>query len=255
MNYLYLLFITILFNANIYGMQVQKNGTNKIDCKSRYCKNVKKFFKKSSSLKKIDKALKPKLNNSDIFELNYLLSKEIAQQLTSILANRLSKGDIDILFIDAIKERCYFLMTLIECSCLVLNYSEALFELISLNKEFTEHDYIWCCRLIKLGANVNYRGALGYSILMELININQINTAKFLIKKGADVNLANYYGFSPLMVAVGKNDIDMIKMLVDNGANISQTCSNGLNCLDLARKQFEPNQEIIDFLESKLKEN
>jgi len=86
------------------------------------------------------------------------------------------------------------------------SYSEE-WDASNLDKKMIDEDAIihWVSRygttedlayLIKAGANLNLKGDIGRTPIMEAVNFNQLENTKLLINYGADLTLKDDYGDS-----------------------------------------------------------
>jgi len=71
---------------------------------------------------------------------------------------------------------------------------------------------------VKQGKNINKKGSLGGTALMEAVAIQNIDKIKYLIDKGADVNAATENGRTAYSYAFGNDEI--VKILKDAGADV-----------------------------------
>lgn len=120
-------------------------------------------------------------------------------------------------------------------------------------------------RLLKKGADINARDALGNTPLFEATNRrgNSFKTSKLLIDRGAKVNIANRAGQTPLMLAASLPDeensnseqrytiqklrIGLIQLFIDNGADVNSKDKDGKTAIDLAA-----NLETREYLKQQL---
>lgn len=80
-------------------------------------------------------------------------------------------------------------------------------------------------KLIKSGANVNYKGDDG---ITPLYFTKKIEISKLLIDAGANVNEKNNWDWSPIHLV---NDIDITKLLIENGADVNVKDNDGMTPL------------------------
>jgi ankyrin repeat protein len=78
------------------------------------------------------------------------------------------------------------------------------------------------CKLIELGADVNYQSSLGTS-LTEGVYEGHIDIVKALLKAGADTSIPEYGEIShPLAVAAYRGSLEMVRLIVESGAYVNQ---------------------------------
>jgi hypothetical protein len=114
--------------------------------------------------------------------------------------------------------------------------------------------------LLKSGAHVDLRNALGRTALHEAVTSSDYDGVKFLIENGADVDATSearsltdqdcerkgIAGIVPLHEAIRAGDLQMVELLVEAGANVDLESLSGWKMLDLAL--LERNERIMDFL-------
>jgi len=97
--------------------------------------------------------------------------------------------------------------------------------------------------LVEKGANVNARGASGWTALLYCVGRND-KLARYLIEKGADVRAKLDDGTTALHIAARMGDKAMIKIVLDKGADVNARLDqSGRTPLDVAEKP-----ETVKFL-------
>src|SRR5207237_6223691 len=93
---------------------------------------------------------------------------------------------------------------------------------VLLNSACSEGNLKEVIRLIKAGADVNYRDDLGAHPLLYACQRKHINVMKYLLENGADVNAMNLHknSLTALHVACIGEDLESVKLLLDSGADI-----------------------------------
>ncbi|KAI1077774.1 hypothetical protein F5B20DRAFT_252721 [Whalleya microplaca] len=114
--------------------------------------------------------------------------------------------------------------------------------------------------LLKNGAQIGSRNALGRTPLHEAITRSDDKGVRFLIENGANIDcpseersfkdqyLDRYgsAGIVPLQEAIRAWDLQMVELLIEGGANLNQISPDGWTILDLAL--LERNESIMDLL-------
>jgi ankyrin repeat protein len=103
------------------------------------------------------------------------------------------------------------------------------------------------------GVDVNAQNSRGQSALGAAASGGKTEVALLLLAKGARIDTRSYpLGETPLTQAAQMNHLDMVKLLVDSGADPNERQEGGCRCnaLDWAIKQG--NQEMADFLRSRM---
>jgi ankyrin repeat protein len=109
--------------------------------------------------------------------------------------------------------------------------------------------------LLAAGADPNAAGGVVhggfFSVLtvgMTLQNKNRTELMDILIAAGAKVNPPRWFPESPLDVAVRKRDIEMFKVLLERGADVNWENEIGTTPLETAVSMGEPDVEVIRLL-------
>ena len=71
------------------------------------------------------------------------------------------------------------------------------------------------------GADANTKDHKGFTLLMNFVSLNDVESIKALLTYGASVNTKDFLGYSAIDYATNVNALDCIKCLVDNGAVIT----------------------------------
>ncbi|MEA2050580.1 MAG: ankyrin repeat domain-containing protein [Campylobacterota bacterium] len=75
--------------------------------------------------------------------------------------------------------------------------------------------------LLKDGADANTKDHKGFTLLMNFVSLNDVESTEALLAYGASVNSKDFLGYSAVDYATNVNAIDCLKVLVDNGAVIT----------------------------------
>lgn len=94
-------------------------------------------------------------------------------------------------------------------------------QLIDEFNKYPNVDFIEAKRLIRNGADINYKNVDGETFLFDATYLEQQSIFDFLINNGADVNLGNNQNAVPLSCAVDRNNEYMIMKLVQHGADFN----------------------------------
>ncbi len=78
-------------------------------------------------------------------------------------------------------------------------------------------------RLLKEGADINGRDALGRTPVMAATHVNQVDTVRILIQAGADINIRDNRMDNPFLYAGAEGLLDILKLTVDAGADTKLT--------------------------------
>ena len=89
--------------------------------------------------------------------------------------------------------------------------------------------------LIIRGADLNYEDHLGYSAITKAAKKGHLTTLKILINAGANVNVAPE-GRSVLMRVVEDNNMLLSQLLIAGGADVNFRDANGDTALKIARR-------------------
>ncbi|MCB1189692.1 MAG: ankyrin repeat domain-containing protein [Leptospiraceae bacterium] len=90
---------------------------------------------------------------------------------------------------------------------------------------------------IKNKADVNVRGAGGYTPLMDAAWNGYIRIVEFLIHSGALIDAKSKNGYTPLMLASIQGHDEIVKILVNNNANLNLKNKNGETALLMAKRK------------------
>jgi hypothetical protein len=88
--------------------------------------------------------------------------------------------------------------------------------------------------LIAGGANVNYTGAYGQTLVMDAASRKDPRLLRALVAAGADVNKANTYGVAPLSSAAEQGILENVKILLKGKAKVNARDSGGSTALTIA---------------------
>ncbi len=88
--------------------------------------------------------------------------------------------------------------------------------------------------LVKLGADIHFRDAMGWSALTKASLRGSPRVAEFLLDQGADANQASIHGNTPLMAAVYGGDLRTVEVLLHRGANVNSEDLRGRTALFIA---------------------
>ena len=96
--------------------------------------------------------------------------------------------------------------------------------------------------LLEWRADVNGRGFLGRTALMEAVIGGKSEVADVLLRYSADVEAKDLQGLSPLTRARQQGNLQMVRLLLDHGANVFSN-------KDVVNKGP---QEVQDFMDQSL---
>lgn len=88
--------------------------------------------------------------------------------------------------------------------------------------------------LIRKGADVNAKAALGSTALMIACVKGDLNIIRALISAGADVNAKTTLGNTALMIACEKGDLNIVRALISAGADVNAKDEKGRTALEIA---------------------
>ncbi|MHC5022769.1 MAG: ankyrin repeat domain-containing protein, partial [Planctomycetota bacterium] len=86
--------------------------------------------------------------------------------------------------------------------------------------------------LLEAGADVNARGASGYTALHRASESSHYVAAEILIESGADVNAADRYGETPVLLTRKTRDVRMLHLLAQSGADLHAGSLTGSSIID-----------------------
>ncbi len=89
--------------------------------------------------------------------------------------------------------------------------------------------------LLDKGADINGKGAHGFTALHLIAGKGKVEAIKFLLTHGADVNARTDEGETPLISAVFIGQSDNVKFLLANGADVNARNKNGKTALGLVK--------------------
>ncbi len=71
------------------------------------------------------------------------------------------------------------------------------------------------------GADANTKDHKGFTLLMNFVSQNDVESVKALLAYGASVNIKDYLGYTAIDYGINENAYESIKYLVENGAVIT----------------------------------
>ncbi|MBF9220879.1 ankyrin repeat domain-containing protein [Hymenobacter ruricola] len=104
------------------------------------------------------------------------------------------------------------------------------------------------------GANPNFRVKAGFfemSLLILAVQKNDFATVKLLLDHNAEVDFRDAFNMTALMFAAHGGNTRMVSYLISKGADVQANDGKGNSVLSAA--QESKNQEVIQLIESKLK--
>jgi len=104
------------------------------------------------------------------------------------------------------------------------------------------------CKLMKKGAQINFKGEFGITPLMMACYFNDIELLSFLIGQNAKLDITNEDGDTPLSIAAYFNNAEIVKALVKQKPNEKNHKKNNYNESPLTIAETMGNKEIIDIL-------
>ena len=106
-----------------------------------------------------------------------------------------------------------------------------------------------CESLLKLGADVNFRGADGETPLLGATRRGHFQAGEVLIVHGADCNAKGRDSLTPLHVAAKRGDLSMLNVLLNASADPSVKNADGKTAFELAKsKGYEDIcQRLLDY--------
>ena len=93
--------------------------------------------------------------------------------------------------------------------------------------------------LVRYGADLNQRNPLGSTAMQEVVFSDSgvaLKICAFLLDHGADINAVDFGGWTPLMQAVDSQRFDMARFLIERGADATRESDDGSIALDLLRR-------------------
>ena len=106
-------------------------------------------------------------------------------------------------------------------------------ELVRMTKNNMPYEMI---RLIREGADVNYKDKFGVPVLQWATNHANSHTIELLVEHGADVNAQDKEGKTKLMLMASYGDLDVVSYLLEHGANVSLKDREGRDALSYAKE-------------------
>ena len=92
-------------------------------------------------------------------------------------------------------------------------------------------------RLIKAGADVNFKDPNGVALIIFATGRNELEIVKLLIENNADINARSNKGITALILAAGKGNEKIVDALISGGANVNITVGNEMSALKLAMEK------------------
>lgn len=92
-------------------------------------------------------------------------------------------------------------------------------------------------KLIKKGADVNFKSSSGAYPIHYAVITGNINILKILYENGANLNVKDNMGVTPLWIAARYDRDKIAKFLLENGANIDEIDSEGYTALMITARQ------------------
>ncbi|XP_046562245.1 ankyrin repeat domain-containing protein 50-like [Haliotis rubra] len=103
--------------------------------------------------------------------------------------------------------------------------------------------------LVKHGADLSHRAALGGNILNLACRRGKIEVVKYVLSLNTvDINTRGFKKRTPVMIAAAHGHKEAVELLVKNDADLSLRDSNGKNVIDLARE--EGHLEVVQYVMS-----
>lgn len=100
-------------------------------------------------------------------------------------------------------------------------------------------------RVLNTG-DINYKDALGNTLLFWEVSFYDFELIELLLKNGANPNIQNLYQITPLINAVKNQNIKAVRLLLEYGADVSITTFDGKNAFNIAKNL--KNKEIEKLL-------
>ncbi len=94
-----------------------------------------------------------------------------------------------------------------------------------------------CESLLKLGADVNFKGPDRETPLLGAVRRGHVQAAEVLLVHGADCNAAGQDTMTPLHVAAKRGDLALLNVLLNAAANPSAKTTDGKTAFDLAKSK------------------
>ena len=100
------------------------------------------------------------------------------------------------------------------------------------------HDALPLAELLEAGADIEARGAHGWTALHFSAQYGTFQVAEELLRRGANPNRRDHNGNTALLLAAAKMDRLMIRMFVDAGADVTARNNHGETARDLVREGY-----------------
>ena len=127
-----------------------------------------------------------------------------------------------------------------------LNGGTALHTAFSFASQINEYDAP-SDLLLSRGANINIQDKNGWTVLMDMVNEQDLRIVKKLLEKGADVNVKTNEGFTALMEAAYHDNPELTQILLDYGADINaQTKYGQETAISIATEKG--NDDVVEVL-------
>ena len=107
--------------------------------------------------------------------------------------------------------------------------------------------------LIARGIDINHCiDDEGISLLQFYCMQDKTENAGKLIPLIDDINRQDQVGGNPLIWSIVRGNTELVRVLLDNNADVSVRLNNGMSVIEIARKNKNRKDEIIEMLERKI---
>ncbi|XP_056005733.1 unconventional myosin-XVI-like isoform X5 [Ostrea edulis] len=104
-------------------------------------------------------------------------------------------------------------------------------------------------RLLRRGANKNFRTGNDTSLLHKCVEEENFSTAEMLIREGVDVNAMDIDGWTPLHMACHCQAVEMVQLLLNNGADITKLDMDGFFPMDHAPEDSDTRELMLKHMQ------
>lgn len=81
---------------------------------------------------------------------------------------------------------------------------------------------------------------------------DKTENVKKIISQIIDINHQDQVGGNPLIWSIVRGNTELVRVLLENNADVSVKLNNGMSVIEIARKNKNHKDEIIEILERKI---